>query len=58
MPKPARIGPAGIGAALTAWDMWRRIPPAQRKLILAQAKIHGPRLAKLAFTAGRRTRRF
>jgi hypothetical protein len=52
------MGPAGIGAALTAWDMWRRIPPAQRKLILAQAKIHGPRLAKLAFTAGRRTRRF
>ncbi len=57
MARPGRIGPAGtIGAALTAWDIWRRIPPKQRKLILIQAKTHGPRLVKLAYTASRRPR--
>jgi hypothetical protein len=56
--KPGRIGPAGtIGAALTAWDLWRRIPPKQRKILLAQARIYGPRLVKMAYTAGRRTPR-
>jgi hypothetical protein len=47
--------------ALTAWDVWRRIPPKQRKLLLAQARAHGPtiakhggRLAKSAYDARRK----
>ena len=48
MPK-LRLG--GLGVALTAYDVWRRIPPAQRKLILAQARIHGPTIAKKAIAA-------
>jgi len=46
-----RLRIAGLGAALTAYDVWRRIPPAQRKLILAQARVHGPKLAKKAIAA-------
>ncbi len=48
MPGPFRIlsrraGPFGL--ALTAWDIWRRLPPRQRKQILDVARKHGPRYA-------------
>jgi len=39
----SRTGPIGI--ALTAWDIWRRIPPRHRKTIIKQARTHGPRIA-------------
>jgi hypothetical protein len=35
-----------VGLALTAWDIWRRIPPAQRRMILRQARKHGPTVIK------------
>jgi hypothetical protein len=35
-----RAGPFGL--ALTAWDVWRRIPPKQRKQLLRQMRKHGP----------------
>ena len=53
-----RVGP--IGVALTAWDLWRRIPPKHRKRILAAARKHGPTIAsRLAaeFDAAQRRRR-
>jgi len=37
-----------VGVALTAWDIWRRIPPRHRKTILRQARKHGPTIAKRA----------
>jgi hypothetical protein len=39
-----RAGPVGI--ALTAWDIWRRIPKKQRKRILRQARRHGPTVVR------------
>jgi hypothetical protein len=39
-----RAGP--IGLLFTAWDLWRRLPPKQRQMIVQQARTHGPRLAK------------
>ena len=39
-----RIGP--IWLALTAWVMWRRLPPPVRRRIRRQAVKHGPRAAK------------
>jgi hypothetical protein len=39
-----RAGPVGV--MLTAWDIWRRIPPHHRKRIRQQVRKHGPRLAK------------
>lgn len=38
-----RAGPLGI--ALTAWDLWRRLPPRQRKQVLDLARKHGPKVA-------------
>jgi hypothetical protein len=37
-----------VGLALTAWDIWRRIPPAQRRMIMRQARKHGPVVARRA----------
>jgi hypothetical protein len=41
-----RMGPVGV--VLTAYDIWRRIPPKHRKRILREARKHGPRLARAA----------
>jgi hypothetical protein len=34
-----------VGLVLTAWDLWRRLPPRQRKQLLNLARKHGPRVA-------------
>ena len=47
-------GGGRLGVALMLVDVWRRIPPAQRRLLIAQARRHGPRLAKQAYEARRR----
>lgn len=51
-----RLGPLGL--ALTAFDIWRRIPPKHRKRILAEARTHGPRLARAARQRRRNKRRY
>jgi hypothetical protein len=38
-----RAGPLGI--ALTAYDLWRRLPPGQRQRLVAATRKHGPKLA-------------
>ena len=52
-----RVGPFGL--ALTAYDLWRRLPPKQRKQVLDAARKHGPRVASnvMSRTAARRRRR-
>ena len=49
-----KMGP--IGVVLTAIDIWRRIPPKQRRRIVSEARKHGPRLAKAAAKRRRRPR--
>jgi hypothetical protein len=44
-----RAGPVGI--ALTAWELWTRIPPQHRRRVLGQARKHGPKLVKQAMQA-------
>ncbi len=39
-----RAGPLGL--ALTAWDLWRRLPPKQRKQLMKAARTHGPKLVE------------
>ena len=45
-----------VGLAMSAWDIWRRIPPKHRKTILKQARKHGPTIAKHAVNYRRRRR--
>jgi hypothetical protein len=35
-----------FGMALTLVDLWRRLPPRQRRWVFKQARKHGPRVAK------------
>jgi hypothetical protein len=43
--------PGAIGLALTAYDIWRRLPPSQRRQIMGAARRHGPKIAKAAAAA-------
>jgi hypothetical protein len=49
-----RLGPLGL--ALTAWDLWRRLPPKQRKQIINVARKHGPKVAARVMQARARAR--
>jgi len=42
--------------ALTAWDIWRRLPPRQRQQILSIARKHGPKFASKVLQASARAR--
>ena len=52
LPFTRRLGP--IGTALVVLDVWRRLPPKQRKWVAKQARTHGPRIAKQALESQRR----
>ncbi|HET7571194.1 MAG TPA: hypothetical protein VFJ77_00840 [Gaiellaceae bacterium] len=45
-----RAGP--IGVALTAYDIWRRLPEKQRKRLLEETRKRGPKLAAAAVKRG------
>jgi hypothetical protein len=45
-----------FGLALTAWDLWRRLPPRQRKQIINIARKHGPKVAARVMQARSRSR--
>ena len=50
-------GPMGtLKMAQVAWQAWNRLPPAQRRALLQQARRHGPKVAALAVTIARETR--
>ena len=44
-----RLAPVTI--ALTAWDIWRRLPPKQRQHVLKAARKHGPKVASKVMKA-------
>jgi hypothetical protein len=43
VPRMLRTGP--IGLAFTAFHLWRRLPPAQRRMMVQVARQHGPKVA-------------
>jgi len=49
-----RLAPVTI--ALTAWDIWRRLPPKQRQQVLKAARKHGPKVASTVIKATARTK--
>jgi hypothetical protein len=51
-----KLGPVGI--ALTAWDIWRRLPPEYRKQIMSATRKHGPKVAAAAAKRYREYKRF
>jgi hypothetical protein len=47
MPK-LKPRPGSLGLALTAYDIWRRLPKERRRQILEQVRKHGPGVARAA----------
>ena len=47
-----RLGPFGL--ALTAYDIWRRIPPRQRAQIVAHARRQASAVRERRRSAGRK----
>jgi hypothetical protein len=45
MPRLTKLRPGPVGIAITLWDVWRRLPPKQRKQVLNLARKHGPKAA-------------
>jgi hypothetical protein len=54
--KPIRTV-APLTAALTVYDIWRRLPPAQRRWLWRQARTHGPRVARVALVEAQKRAR-
>jgi hypothetical protein len=52
VPKLRRT-PGAIGLALTAYDLWRRLPPEHRRLVMTNAKRYGPAIAAAAVRSAR-----
>jgi hypothetical protein len=46
MPKKLKLRPSAWALAVAAWDIYRRLPPKQRKRVHALAIKHGPKVAK------------
>jgi hypothetical protein len=49
MARPGRFRPAPLAVALTLYDIWRRLPPKQRKQLMALAQRHGPTVARRVY---------
>ncbi|MGZ8717511.1 MAG: hypothetical protein ACXWYO_10415 [Gaiellaceae bacterium] len=45
MPRLGKLRPGPVGIAITLFDVWRRLPPKQRKQVLTLARKHGPKAA-------------
>jgi hypothetical protein len=52
MPKLTR-GAGAFGLALSAYDVWRKLPPERRKMIVAQVRKHGPTVMREATIVAR-----
>jgi hypothetical protein len=55
IPFTRRVGPVGL--ALAFYDVYRRLPPKQRRQLLEMTRKHGPRLAAKAVQAAGSTAR-
>jgi hypothetical protein len=57
MPRPLRkLRPAPWAMALMAWDLWKRLTPAQRRQVMALVRKHGPTVATKASELRRKRR--
>jgi len=52
-----KLRPTPWALTIAAWDIWRRLPPDQRRQLVRAARKHGPRIAAGAAKAARDRRR-
>lgn len=60
MARIGRLRPGPVGLAIAMYDIWRRLPPRQRKQLIRLARKHGPTVARrlMEMQRARRGRRF
>ncbi len=51
MPRLSKFRPTPWALTVAVWDIYRRLPPAQRKQLVKLARKHGPKLAARAAKA-------
>ncbi|HEV7132605.1 MAG TPA: hypothetical protein VGN27_02610 [Gaiellaceae bacterium] len=56
MARLGKLRPGPVGLAIAAYDIWRRLPPKQRKQLLTLARKHGPKAASKLLQARRTIR--
>ena len=52
--KRSRFRPTPWALTIMMWDIWRRLPPEQRRQLVSAARKHGPKIAKQIVKARRR----
>jgi hypothetical protein len=52
-----KLRPTPWALAIGVWDVWRRLPPHQQRMVLKLARKHGPKLAARAAKAATARRR-
>lgn len=52
-----KFRPTPWAITIAAWDIYRRLPPAQRRQVINAARKHGPKLAARAAKMATRHRR-
>jgi hypothetical protein len=52
-----KLRPSPWAITIAAWDIYRRLPPAQRRQLVNLARKHGPKLAARAARASTSRRR-
>jgi hypothetical protein len=52
-----KLRPTPWALTIAVWDIWRRLPSAQRRQLLSLARKHGPKLAARAAKAASDRRR-
>ena len=52
-----KFRPTPWAITIAAWDIWRRLPAAQRRQLVKLARKHGPKLAARAAKAATDRRR-
>jgi len=55
MPRSIPTNP--VAAGWLAYTLWRKLPPAQRRVLLQAARTHGPRVAAAAAAAAKARKR-
>jgi hypothetical protein len=51
-----KLRPSAWALTIAMWDIYRRLPPAQRRQLMKLARTHGPRLASRAARTVRRSK--
>jgi hypothetical protein len=52
-----KFRPTPWALTVAAWDIWRRLPPQQRRQVMKLARKHGPKIAGKALKAAQTRRR-